>query len=609
MCGIIGAFGEDRDNGQAVRRHVKSLAHRGPDGQTVVDGEGFAFGHALLSIIGPGPIRQPITSSDGRVTLTYNGEIYNFVEIMRDHPELKARCTAMSDTQVLVEGLSLYGIDFIKECNGIFGFAAWDRKTRTGWIVRDRLGVKPVYYTQAAGQIWFASEARPLLEMSGASTEPDPEAFYSYARFRYPLGERTFFKSVKMIPPGNIVTIRDGKVTLDCYWDIQEPKPFTGSYEEARHAARELFLNAVEIQMRSDHSFCTYLSGGLDSSYLTAIARQNKSELDTYSIGLDAGEFDESEYSLQVARTLGTRHHPYLLKSEEYRQQHAEYVRHLGMPISVPNQVALKILSRELSRDHRVVLSGEGADEVFGGYGRIFLLPADWERLQKSGVENDSGRREFLRKIREQFGTDEWADYPSFFLRRYGYVTHEQAAGLMGEHFDRPSMDRARESVETDIRAMFGRWQTDLYTRQLLLFQKIHLPGLLMRVDTSTMAHHVEGRVPFLDHRVVELLNSFPIHYKMKRKESFDAAMAQGLTSDELSETHDIPKAPLKEMAEEIVPKEIVWRKKVGFPIPAGFYKPEEAGAAGGTGGSNKPSYAWWVERNMQLLTRTKELV
>jgi asparagine synthase (glutamine-hydrolysing) len=595
MCGILGGFDCDSEARARLDVQLRALTHRGPDAQNVLAGPGFMVGHTLLSIIGDSPIEQPIVSSDGRIVLTYNGEIYNYLELLEEDEALRSRCSVRSDTKVLVEGIALHGIDFVTKANGIFAFAVWDKERREGYLVRDRLGVKPLYWSSSAEGFFFGSEAKPLLALAGADSAPDPEAFYAYARFRYPTGARSFARAARMVEPGTIVTITAGDIKTRAYWKIEEPIPFEGSYEEAKAEAKALFLDAVRIQMRSDHSFCTYLSGGLDSSYLSAIAVETKTPLDTYSIGLESEEFDESMYANQVARHIGSRHHPYLIQRDEYRREHTEFIRHLGAPLSVPNQVAIKSLSRELSRDHRCVLSGEGADEVFGGYGRIFLLPADWERLRGNDPALASG---IAAKLRHKLGRDDFSDYCDLFLQRYGYLDHDEAVSVMAPHFTADAMRQARESVEGEIRTAFDGWSCDLYARQLLLFQKIHLPGLLLRVDTATMAHSVEGRVPFLDHRVVEFMNRLPTSYKMRRKKSYDSAVSDGLLSDELSEVHDTPKSLLKQIAEELLPNEIIYRRKVGFPMPRGFYAPESSTPTT----SQQPSYIDWIERNMQIL-------
>lgn len=595
MCGILGVFGRRPDSLARVEAHLESLRHRGPDSQQVVADDDFVFGHTLLSIIGASPIRQPITSSDGRITLTYNGEIYNYLELLDADPVLRRRCPVRSDTRVLVEGLALHGFDFLAALNGIFAFAGFDRQRKSGFLVRDRLGVKPVYYTQVGGQLYFASELRPLLSLSGASGEPDAEGWYSYARFRYPLGERTYFRGVRIVAPGTLLTIQDGAVSATAWWRISEPEPFAGGYDEGREQTRALLKDSVRLQMRSDHSFCTYLSGGLDSSHLTALASQQKERLDTYSIGVPVADLDESAHARRVAQSLGTVHHPVQLESAAYRDRHAGLVRDHGIPVGVPNQVALDVLSRELSREHRCVLSGEGADEVFGGYGRIFLLPVDWERMQSAAPEDAALRDEVRRRVAERDGRADYDDYPAFFLRRYGYLTHEESVAVLAPYFPATALDAARDAVEGEIRSTFASWRCDLQARQLLLFQKIHLPGLLLRVDAATMAHGVEARVPFLDHRLLEFLNGLPIAFKMRRKPGFDAALRQGLLSSELSEVEDVPKALLKEIAREVLDDKTIWRRKVGFPIPTHFFSPDPASRAAA------PPNRQWVERNLAL--------
>jgi len=594
MCGIIGVIGHTDGAAKRVAKHLPSLKHRGPDYQGMEEGKRFVFGHTLLSIICTTPVRQPIVASDKSWTLTYNGEIYNYVELLADDKELRARCTLSSDTQVLVEGLSLYGIDFVTRVNGMFAFAAFDHKTQTGYLVRDRLGVKPLYYISCEDAVFFASELKALLGLSGKPKELDPEGFYSYVRFRYPLGERTFFKGVKTLPPGSILKVNDQAPCLRRFWSVTPQPPFLGDYADALSVIRDLLEDAVHIQMRSDRSFCTYLSGGLDSSYLTAIARQNKECLDTYSIGLVEKEFDESRYSSEVSARLGTNHHTYCLGPKEYREETEELVKFLGTPAGVPNQVALKVLSRELSKTHRCVLSGEGADEIFGGYGRIFLLPGDWLKLQSAQAGKTGSDKSVLAKIEARYGRRKFVDYPDFFLERYSYVGHADVVVLLAPYFNKKEIMDASVSLEAEIRSLFSSWDADLFTKQLLLFQKIHLPGLLFRLDSATMAHSVEGRVPFLDHRLVEFMNSLPWEYKIRMKQGIDKSRVANLLSDEISEKYDIPKANLKDLAQGYVPNDIIWRKKVGFPIPPAYY-------AEVSSSNSKSPYFLWVQTNLRL--------
>ena len=593
MCGIVGYFGSPIGGlGEATA----GLGHRGPDAQRVREGPGYGLGHSLLSIIGDVPVEQPITSRDGRYTVAFNGEIYNYIELREATPALAAVTGGRSDTEVLVEGIALRGLEVFNEANGMFAAAVVDHETTTGYLVRDRLGIKPLYYSRIGDSIVFASELRTVLELVGRDSDPDPEGYYSYARFRYPIGDRTFDRAVRMLPPGSILTWNDGRVRMQQYWEIRPQPRFEGSYDDALDALGAVLDDSIKLRMRSDHSFCTFLSGGLDSSYLTAVAATTVTPLQTYSISFADEEYDESKFALQVADLIGTDHHPHLLSGDEYAVAFSELAMHLRSPLGVPNQVALSVLSRELATDHRCVLSGEGADEVFGGYGRIFLLPSDWELLEQARATG-SDPNEVEERLASKYGKSAVGDYPALFIARYGYIGAGDARRLLEPFFSPGAIDAAEEAVEGEIRQLFdGLDGVDPFSRQLLVFQKLHLPGLLLRLDSASMFHSVEARVPFLDHRLVEWANSLPIEYRMRRLPTFDAALDGGALSDDLSEVHDQPKALLKDIARPALPSGIVDRRKLGFPIPVSYY----ARGAVQNSGIDHP-YLKWIEANLEL--------
>ncbi len=593
MCGIFGIVGSVVKDRERVEKAKASLAHRGPDIQEAAYLPGVCLGHTLLSIIGENPVVQPVRSRDGRGVLTFNGEVYNYLELLDDDPELQHACRglARSDTIVLIEGLRLYGRSFLTRLNGMFAFAYHDLATRETLLVRDRMGIKPLFYSQVAGGIVFASELRTVRILSGTSFRPDPEGFYSYLRFRYPIKSRTFDERIRQLRPAHILQIApDGTSTEHRWWNNHRAGGFSGTYEEATVETEAIIESSIELRMRSDHDFSTYLSGGLDSSVIAALASRNKPQLDTYSIAvLDNEELDESAYAARVARQLGTRHHPYELDAAEYRQEHSALVKGLSEPVGVPNEVALKVLSREVSLTHRVVLSGEGADEVFGGYGRIFLLPHDWELIQ--ALSDDAGS--MAHKLHTRFGQPLPESFMALFLRRYSYTPHEYAVTALREWGFDVDGDELKASVEGDIVELYESIEADSpYNRMLVFFQNLHLPGLLHRLDTVTMAHSVEARVPFLDHRLVEFANTLPIEFKVRPTST--AQETSELVADEISEVHDVPKAILKDIARKLLPAEIVDRKKMGFPIPPSYYRTDEE--------SSSVDYVAWTRRNLDIL-------
>ena len=347
--------------------------------------------------------------------------------------------------------------------------------------------------------------------------------------------------------------------------------------------------SSVELRMRSDHDFSTFLSGGLDSSLIAAIASRNKERLDTFSIGLSGdGRFDESAYSQVVVDALATHHHPHQLGAGEFREQHRELVASRREPVGVPNEVALKILSCEISRTHRVVLSGEGADEVFAGYGRIFLLPHDWGLMQRPGD------KDVAKKLEARYGRELPLSFMDLFIQRYGYTTHEYAVDTLRQRSFEFDGDDLRESIESDIAALYESIEADTpFNLMLVLFQNLHLPGLLYRLDKATMAHSVEARVPFLDHRLVEFVNTLPIEFKVRPVTPLSEL--ETLVADEISEVHDVPKAILKDVSRQMLPAQIVDRRKMGFPIPPSFYGVDGASAAA--------DYGAWINRNLDLLS------
>jgi asparagine synthase (glutamine-hydrolysing) len=592
MCGIFGIIGQGSNDDVRLELAARSLRHRGPDSHEIVQLPGVSLGHTLLSIIGSSPITQPIRSSDGRGILTYNGEIYNYLELLRNNPDLLAACQGRpaTDTVVLVEGLRLYGEEFLEQLNGMFAFCYHDLNSGQTLLVRDRLGIKPLFYSATGTGTIFASETQAVRVLSGKAFAPSPEGFYSYVRFRYPLGDRSFDLNIRQLRPGHLLRIgANGKVQTVRWWVNDGSGEFTGTYEQAVDTVRELLESSIELRMRSNHGFCTFLSGGLDSSLLTALASVNKEHLDTYSVGI-AGDskFDESAYAAAVAAKLGTYHHSYSLGIEDYRLHHAAFVGALKEPLPVPNQVALRALSQDVSRTHRVVLSGEGADEVFAGYGQIFLLPHDWDVMQDRRGKPGS----LATKLLQRYGPELPVSFDELFIRRYGYTTHQVATEVLKPLFGDINYAVLRDSVESDILEIAEALNAeDPFNRMLLLFQNVHLPGLLYRVDGATMAHSVEARVPFLDHRLVEFANTLPIDMKIRTLKP--RSELRHLLSNEISEVHDVPKAILKEIGRDLLPEGIADRKKMGFPIPPAFYAPQSS--------SVMADYQAWTERNIEL--------
>ena len=595
MCGIFGVIGSPTPSPDLIERAQNSLSHRGPDTSDSISIPSITFGHTLLSIIGENPTKQPIWSRDGRGLLTFNGEIYNYLELLHNDPYLKKTCgdRKRSDTVVLLEGLRTYGTSFLQLVNGMFAFAYHDLDTGETLLVRDRLGIKPIYYSKLGGRIVFASESQAIRILTGQSFSPDPEGFYSYIRFRYPIFQRSFDRNIRQLLPGYFLRITpSGDIREESWWENNTAGGFTGTYHEAMEEVESLLYSSIEFRMRSDHDFSAFLSGGLDSSLIASIAATKKPQLDTYSIGMsDEKAFDESKYATLVANELSTHHHPHHLTSGEFQDEHRAFIQGRGEPVGVPNQVALKALSRQISKTHRVVLSGEGADEIMGGYGRIFLLPHDWHLIQSRA--NTS--RPVTQKLIELYGAHMPETWTDLFLQRYAYTSNEFAVDVLKKSGFDIVTDHHLQSVRHDVETLMESIDTDsTFNMMLIIFQKLHLPGLLSRLDAVTMAHSIEARVPYLDHRLLEFANTLPFDFKVKPKKS--RLQLVDLVADEISEVYDIPKSILKDLAQDRLSKDIIDRKKLGFPIPPSFYGPT-------TGRETVESnYESWVNVNFEIL-------
>jgi asparagine synthase (glutamine-hydrolysing) len=589
MCGIAGVLGTPPAGAVDVQAGVDALSHRGPDFSSVLEVENGSFGHTLLSIIGERPMRQPLVSMDESSALTFNGEIYNFIELRMADSEIAAATSGGSDSEVLLEGLVRHGLDFVPKLNGMFAFAFAD-SDGVGYLVRDRIGIKPLYYEEHESYIVFASELPALAAMTGRTRRPDVRGWYSYVRARYPIGTSTFDAGVRMLPPGHILRFDHGKARLIEYWRNAGEVDYSVAANDVIANVDDLLGDSVTLRMRSDHSFCTFLSGGLDSSLLTAMAARTKPGLQTYSVTVKSEGFDESRYSEQVAAEIGTDHFELLLDQRSFGSAAASLWRDAQTPLGVPNQVAISALSELMSEKHRCVLSGEGADEIFGGYGRIFLMPHDWDALESA---RSLGDIETMRRFAETYGDDAFSDYAEAFIHRYSYVSHDVARDVLAEMFGEDEIEDARIWFEEHIRGLFDEYPDTDSTDQLLrVFQRLHLPGLLLRLDVATMAHSVEARVPFLDHRLVEYANSLPMAIKMYRLESFESAARSGTMGPQLSEVHDIPKWPLKKAGARYLDASIINRRKMGFPIPPAFY--------GSSAKAPLAGYEAWLKSNIE---------
>ena len=575
MCGIAGIInlqGRETPPEAVISAMTGTLTHRGPDDHGIFCEGPVALGHRRLSIIDLSEKgRQPMTDTENTAVITCNGEFYNFRELRRQLISKGFTFRSGTDTEVALSAYREYGTDFFQHLQGMFAFCIYDRLTERCILARDRLGIKPLYYAECGGRLVFASEIKALLKYPGMDVEPDMEAVSCYLSYRYPTGHRTFFRGIRSLLPGHYLEITGEGTSLHQYWDL----PVITDMEDRGEAfyvkkLRRVLEESVASRMISDVPLGAYLSGGLDSGVIVSImAGLSGKRVKTFTIGFNEDGYNEFDYSAMVADRYNTDHNTILMKGSGYMRAMEELISFRDAPLGVPNEPALYVMSQELKKQITVVLSGEGADEILGGYGRIFRSPMDYRRmkfLQNPGNPEPGSPAGILKQnLENKYGRADFNSEAELFLHLYRYMGQEDR--------ERYLSPEALESmgIETDslVYELFERaGSLGMYDRNMWVFEKFHLPGLLHRLDTTTMAASVEARVPFVDHRLVEFAMSVPACYKMRWKSLRHRVAASVLTSDRISEDHDITKYLLRRAFHRDLPGEVVSRKKVGFPVP-----------------------------------------
>jgi asparagine synthase (glutamine-hydrolysing) len=562
MCGIAGKLNlapDARVRAPEIEAMLDPISHRGPDGRGVyVDGPA-GLGHLRLSIIDLGTGAQPMTNEDSTVWIVFNGEIYNYKELRERLVRQGHLFRSHSDTEVIIHLYEEMGADCVRELRGMFGFAIWDSRKRRLFIARDRVGIKPVYYCQTGQGFYFASELKAILADPAVPREVYPPAIRQFLSFYYVPGGDTLFKSIKKLLPGHSITLEDGKVSVRQYWDLQFSrerwaKPFDDVVEELYGLIR----STVRDHMMADVPVGVLLSGGMDSSAVLNFAVQGtEKKVKTFTVGFDGnGVVDERPYARLAADRFGTEHHDLSITSEDFWNFLPAYVRHMEEPVCEPPAVALYYVS-QLARDHvKVLLSGEGGDEAFGGYpnypnmmrlARIGAAAGPLARAAGAGASL-AGRwigDERVARYGAALGRSLSSQYFSRSSGPTAFFNRHARELLTPAFFD----DTASVSASGIIQGLTGTADRDSLLDQMLYIDtKTWLPDdLLVKADKMTMANSLELRVPLLDHKVLEFAATLPAEYKVRGKET---------------------KRVLKAAFSKALPQEILTRKKAGFPVP-----------------------------------------
>ena len=511
---------------------VAELHHRGPDAAGVYIDRETGLGHARLSIIDPAGGAQPMTSRDGSLTVTFNGEIFNYVELRRTLIEKGHRFVTESDTEVILHAYREYGEDCVQHFNGQWAFAVWDRKRRRLFVCRDRLGIRPLYYTMGDGVFLLASEIKALFVHPGVSRAIDPVGLDQVFTFWSTLPPRTVFEGIRELPPGHSLTVQQGEVHVARYWQLEyDPHPRPVDTDQYAEQLLELLTDATRLRLRSDVPVGAYLSGGLDSTINAALVRRcTDAGLRTFSITFEDAEFDESDYQQEVVDFLGTDHRSIRCSADEIGRVFPDVIRHAEQPVLRTAPAPLYLLSKLVNdQGFKVVLTGEGADEMLGGYDifkeskvrrfwaaepgsafRAGLLRKLYPYLPNLQAQSPAYRQAFFHVRPEDLANPFFSHLPRWRLtaRLKSFFSGELRSQLEGHD--------AYDDCHDLLPAAFSDWPP--FCQAQYLETVTLMPGYILssQGDRAAMAHSVEGRFPFLDHRVAEFAARIPPRLKMK---------------------------------------------------------------------------------------------
>lgn len=572
MCGIAGICQVDAspltpEAGQWVKAMTDRMSHRGPDGEGQWSSGPVCLGHRRLSIIDLSGGGQPMHSADGQMTVTFNGEIYNYAELKEQLTALGGQFQTSSDTEVILEGYRIWGPDCLARFDGMFAFALWDNQQRRLFCARDRFGKKPFFYTVQQGRLYFASELTGIEQLRHLSLTMNPQAVMRYLAYEYVPTPHSVYTEVQSLPPSHMLLLQDGNLGISRYWDMPMPdESDKRSDNELCEELRFLLSRAVRRRMVSDVPLGVFLSGGIDSSIVAGLmARQSSTAIKTFSIGFSEASYDESRYARIVAKAFATDHHERVLSAEECADTLPGIISRMDVPMADASVAPTWLLSGVTREKVTVALGGDGADELWAGYEHyIGFKVAQWYNAAPSAL-----RRGIIEPLAQLLPSSAGYINPRLAVATFLRAAHApawQRVQTMLTAFT-PDMQEsilddafkaqqpgflAPEVLFAPTREHYDHWQPQnaatplarafhVYARQFML------DDILVKVDRCSMLHSLEVRAPFLDKDAAEFAARLPVSRKLhgfKRKWLLKKAFA------------------------ELLPDEILYRNKRGFQIP-----------------------------------------
>ena len=539
MCGIAGIVTKRENKKEIIEGMSKRIEHRGPDGEGYFFDGDVALAHRRLSIIDLSTGNQPMFNEDDTIVTVYNGEIYNYVELRDELVASGHKFKTKSDTEVLLHGFEEWHTDLPKHLRGMFAFAIYDKNTKELFLARDNFGIKPLYYTMMNDTFMFASEVKAFLDTPDFKKELNEDILGAYLEFSFVPTNETFFKGVYRLDAGSSLLYKDGEITIDKYFKL-DFKDKDETFDEAVESISEVMKDSVNRHLLSDVEVGSFLSSGIDSSYIVSLAKPDR----TYTVGYDIDKYDEISYAKDLTEKLGIKNTSKVIKMDEYMEEFPKIMYYLDEPTSDPAAISLYFVAKLARQDVKVVLSGEGADEFFGGY-NYYREEVDLKFYNKIPY--------FIRHIIGRIASLFPEGYGFNFLVRRGEKLENSYIGV-NRNF---SLKMARKvlSKEYKLRGIDVTKNTyeefkgysNIHKMQAIDINYWLMKDILLKADRMTMASSLEGRVPFIDKEVFKVASGLPIDYKV---------------------TTENTKVALREAAKEVIPTDAYKKKKLGFPVP-----------------------------------------
>lgn len=550
MCGFCGFVGEQQEKEEILKKMMDKIIYRGPDSSGIYTDTDVGLGFRRLSIIDLSDGTQPIYNEDKTKVILFNGEIYNYQEIKEELINKGHTFYTKTDTEVLIHGYEEYKEEILNKLRGMFAFVIWDTAQKELFIARDFFGIKPMYYTQNGKELIFSSEIKSILEYPNVEKELNINALQNYLSFQYGVPNETFFKGIKCLPPAHYLKYKDGQVTLTRYWEPEFNIDETLELDETIEKIDKTFKNSVEAHKISDVEVGCFLSSGVDSSYVASQFKGQKS----FTVGFDYDKYNEIEYAKELSKEVGLEHYYKSITDDEYWDIIPKIQYYMDQPHADPSCVALYFVSKIASEHVKVVLSGEGADELFGGY-RIYHEPLSLAKVKfiprfifkgLAGIVNlilvDFKGKSFINRASKTVEERFIGNANLFTDKEKRRILKDTNGMVKPEEITKPYFEKVKD-------------KDDITKMQYIDINLWMVGDILLKADRMSMANSLELRVPFLDKEVFKLASTLPLKYKV---------------NDENTK-YAMRKAALKNL-----PEEVAKRKKLGFPVPTRVWLRQE---------------------------------